>query len=75
MSPKGLMLVMAMLHVGAGGNTEKQMAKVLKLEKIEKDTLFCDMEQFIEKLREGNNSVQLKTANKNLSKFQKYCIR
>lgn len=64
MSPSSMMVVLAMLHVGARNKTEDQMSKVLKFEKLDKNSLLRKLETFVSTLKKGSKSVTLKTANR-----------
>ena len=64
MSPSSVMVVMAMVHAGARRNTESQMKKVLKLERLEGTGIHASFEGFIRSLKTENKNFTLTMANK-----------
>ena len=64
MSPSSVMVVMTMVHAGARGNTESQMRKTLKLEKLEEKGIHASFEGFVRSIKKENNNFSLTMANK-----------
>ena len=64
MSPSSVMVVMAMVHAGARGNTESQMKKVLKLERLEEKDIHASFEGFVRSMKKESNNFTLTMANK-----------
>lgn len=64
LSPSNIAIVMMMVYLGAKNDTEDQMAKVLKLDKMDRSRVPQQMEQFVHRLKKGNESVTLKLANR-----------
>jgi serpin B len=64
MSPSSMMAVLTMLHTGARNNTQDEMTKVLKLDKLDKMSVLQHMESFVSTLKKGSKSVTLNTANR-----------
>lgn len=64
MSTTSIMVVMGMLHMGARNNTEIQIAKGLRLGKMNREALSKEMERFVGRLKESNQTVTLQTANR-----------
>lgn len=61
-SPTSIMVIMAMLHIGARNNTEKQLSNGLRLGTMDKTVLAKEMETFVERLKESNKAVNIQTA-------------
>ena len=64
MSPSSVLVVMAMVHAGARGNTESQMTKALRLEKLKEKGIHAAFEGFVRSLKQDNDNFTLTTANK-----------
>ena len=64
MSPSSVMVVMAMVHAGARGNTESQMKKTLKLERLEQKEIHASFGEFVKSMKKENDNFTLTMANK-----------
>ena len=64
MSPSSVMIVMAMVHAGARGNTKSQMKTVLKLERLEEKDIHASFEDFVRSMKTENKNFTLTMANK-----------
>ena len=64
MSPSSVMVVMAMVHAGARGNTESQMKKTLKLERLEQKGIHAAFGEFVRSMKKGSDNFTLTMANK-----------
>ena len=64
MSHSSISVVMTMVHAGARGNTESQMRKTLKLEKLEEKGFLASFEGFVRSIKEESNNFTLTMANK-----------
>lgn len=64
LSPSNIAIVMMLVYLGAKNDTEDQMVKVLKLDKMDRSRVPRQMEKFIHRLKKDNESVTFKIANK-----------
>ena len=64
MSPSSVMVVMTMVHAGARGNTESQMRKTLRLEKLEEKGIHASFEGFVRSVKTESSNFTLTMANK-----------
>ena len=64
MSPSSVMVVMAMVQAGARGNTESQMKKTLKLERLEQKEFHASFGEFVKSMKKESDNFTLTMANK-----------
>ena len=64
MSPSSIMVVMTMVHAGARGNTESQIRKTLKLDKLEEKGIHASYEEFVRSIKKESDNFTLTMANK-----------
>ena len=64
MSPSSVMVVMAMVRAGARGNTDSQMKKTLKLDKIQEKDIHQLFEGFVKSMKKESDNYTLTVANR-----------